>query len=231
MEGTLLAHYGAAKIGREVLAFVPRKFINRVVNGDCLAVLQQLPCQSVDFVFTDPPYLSRYRDRSGRTVTNDDRDPWLIPAFAEIYRVLKPDRFCVSFYGWSNVDSFFTAWRRAGFRPVGHLVWPKRYASAERFVGYAHEQAYLLVKGNPPQPAERMRDVLAWHYTGNRLHPTQKPVPSLKPVIEAFSRNGDIVLDPFCGSGSTLLAAKILGRRYIGIELDIQYATLARRRL
>ena len=76
-----------------------------------------------------------------------------------------------------------------------------------------------------------MRDVLAWHYTGNGLHPTQKLVPYLKPVIEAFSRNGDIVLEPFCGSGSTLLAAKILGRRYIGIELDIQYATLARRRL
>jgi adenine-specific DNA-methyltransferase len=73
--------------------------------------------------------------------------------------------------------------------------------------------------------------VLDWHYTGDRLHPTQKPVPSLKPVIEAFTQPGDIVLDPFCGSGSTLLASKILGRRYIGIELNAQFCQTARRRL
>jgi DNA modification methylase len=115
---------------------------------------------------------------------------------------------------------------------IGHLVWPKRYVSAQRFLGYCHEPAYLLAKGNPTQPAgARLRDVLEWRYTGNRLHPTQKPVPSLKPVIEAFSCRGEIVLDPFCGSGSTLLAAKILGRRYIGIELDAEYAEVARGRL
>jgi site-specific DNA-methyltransferase (adenine-specific) len=56
-------------------------------------------------------------------------------------------------------------------------------------------------------------------------------VPSLKPVIEAFTRFGDLVLDPFCGSGSTLLAAKILGRRFIGIEMDAAHAKTAERRL
>ena len=218
----------------EPLALVPTphpNFINQIVNGDCLTVLPQLAARSVDFVLTDPPYLAHYRDRSDRKVINDDRAGWLTPAFAEIYRVLKPDRFCVSFYGWSQVDKFFAAWRAAGFRAVGHLVWPKRYASAWRFLGYCHEQAYLLVKGNPPLPTATIRDVLEWRYTGNRLHPTQKPVPSLKPVIEAFTERGDIVLDPFAGSGSTLLAAKILGRRYIGIELDAEYVKTAKRRL
>jgi site-specific DNA-methyltransferase (adenine-specific) len=71
------------------------------------------------------------------------------------------------------------------------LVWPKRYASARRFLGYCHEQAYLLAKGNPPLPTDIIPDVLEWRYTGNRLHPTQKPVPSLKPVIEAFTDLGD----------------------------------------
>jgi adenine-specific DNA-methyltransferase len=218
----------------EPLAFVPTpspNFINQVINGDCLTILPRLLAGSVDFVFTDPPYLAHYRDRSDRTVLNDDRNRWLTPAFAEIYRVLKPDRFCVSFYGWSQVDRFFAAWRSAGFRPIGHLVWPKRYASAQRFLGYCHEQAYLLAKGNPPLPTATIPDVLEWRYTGNRLHPTQKPVPSLKPVIEAFTERGDIVLDPFAGSGSTLLAAKILGRRYIGIELDAEYVKTAKRRL
>ena len=76
-----------------------------------------------------------------------------------------------------------------------------------------------------------MRDVLRWEYTENRLHPTQKPVSGLAPLIRAFSREGDLVLDPFCGSGSTLVAAHHLGRRYIGIELDPAHSATARERL
>jgi len=64
--------------------------------------------------------------------------------------------------------------------------------------------------------------VLEWMYSGNRLHPTQKPLCVLTPLIQSFSRLGDIVLDPFCGSGSTLLAAKLQGR-LVGTELDPGY--------
>ena len=82
---------------------------------------------------------------------------------------------------------------------------------------YHHENAYLLTKGNPAAlPAVRIPDVLAWNYSGNWLHPTQKPLRILTPIIESFSRLQDVVLDPFCGSGSTLLAAKLLGRRFLG---------------
>lgn len=206
-------------------------FVNRIINADCLAVLPQLPNGSVDFILTDPPYLTRYRDRQGRTVANDDREGWLKPAFAELYRVLKNDRFCASFYGWPKVDHFFAAWRQAGFYPVAHLVWPKGYTSRERFVGYQHEQAYVLAKGRPERPVERLGDVLPWQYTENRLHPTQKPVSGLLPVVRTFSRRNDVVLDPFCGSGSTLVAAEQLGRRYIGVELDAEYCAQAQRRL
>jgi site-specific DNA-methyltransferase (adenine-specific) len=73
--------------------------------------------------------------------------------------------------------------------------------------------------------------VLTWQYTENRLHPTQKPVSGLVPVVRTFSRPGDVVLDPFCGSGSTLVAAQSLGRRYIGIEIDAEYAEVAQARL
>jgi adenine-specific DNA-methyltransferase len=204
---------------------------NRILCGDCLSVLPTLPEGSVQFVLTDPPYLARYQSRDGRRVPNDDHDAWLKPAFAAIYRVLARDNFCVSFYGWHKADQFLQAYRAVGFRVAGHFVFPKRYASAMRFVRYQHECAYLLVKGNPPMPDKPVSDVLAWQYSGNKLHPTQKPLSALLPLIQAFSRPADIVLDPFAGSGSTLVAARQLGRRFLGIEIDAAYHALAKVRL
>jgi DNA modification methylase len=204
---------------------------NTIVQGDCIAVMRRMDAGSADFVLTDPPYLVRYRSRDGRSIANDADASWLPPAFAEIFRILRPDSFCVSFYGWSQADKFISAWRRAGFHLAGHLTFPKGYASTERFLRYHHENAYLLVKGNPPFPAVRIPDVIEWKYSGNRLHPTQKPLCILSPLIQSFSRPGDFVVDPFCGSGSTLLAAKLAGRRYLGVELDANYSTQAAKRL
>jgi DNA modification methylase len=204
---------------------------NTVLQGDCIEVMRQLRSGSVDFVLTDPPYLAHYRSRDGRTVANDNDATWLKPAFAEIFRVLCRESFCVSFYGWHQADKFIAAWREAGFRLAGHLTFTKRYPSAERFLQYQHENAYLLAKGNPPQPTRRIPDVLEWQYSGNKLHPTQKPLCVLTPLIQCFSRPGDLVLDPFCGSGSALVAAKLEGRRFIGIELDPAYFDVARDRL
>jgi DNA modification methylase len=204
---------------------------NTVLQGDCVQVMRRFLSCSVDFVLTDPPYLAHYCSRDGRRIANDGDAAWLQPAFAEIFRVLRRDSFCVSFYGWQQADKFITAWRAAGFRLAGHLTFTKRYPSTERFLRYHHENAYLLAKGNPTQPAQRIPDVLEWKYSGNRLHPTQKPLCVLTPLVQCFSRSGDVVLDPFCGSGSTLLAAKLQGRRFIGIELDCHYSTIARDRL
>src|SRR5271168_496282 len=103
--------------------------------------------------------------------------------------------FAVSFYGWPMADRFMQAYRAAGFRVVGHLMFPKTYASSTRFVRYQHEAAHLLAKGNPTAPQTPIGDVIAWQYTGNKLHPTQKPVSALKPLVEAFSNAGDTVLD------------------------------------
>jgi adenine-specific DNA-methyltransferase len=206
-------------------------FINRILLGDCVRVMGQMPKESVDMILTDPPYAVQYEDRSGRRVENDDRTDWIAPAFTEMYRVLKPDRFCVSFYGWNRVDAFFAAWKAAGFSPVGHLVFAKRYASKERYVAYTHESAYLLAKGNPEKPHMMLRDVLEWQYSGNTRHPTEKPLTAMMLLVDAFSHPGDIVLDPFVGSGTTAVAAKHLGRRYIGIDLEPVYAAQAQERV
>lgn len=204
---------------------------NSVLQGDCTAIMAGLPPASVDLVLTDPPYLCNYRDRRGRTVANDNDPAWLVPAFAEIARVMTPEAHCVSFYGWHVVDQFMAAWRAAGLRPIGHLVFPKAYASRVGAFEARHEQAYVLAKGNArpvPFPAP---DVLPWSYTGNRLHPTQKPLAGLKPIIAALTRPGELVLDPFAGSGSTLVAAQELDRDYLGIELDERHVATARKRL
>ncbi|MDR6495979.1 site-specific DNA-methyltransferase (adenine-specific) [Paraburkholderia terricola] len=202
-----------------------------LMHGDCLDLLPEIPDAVVDFVLTDPPYLVNYHDRSGRSIANDVHADWLAPAFAEAFRVLRNDALCASFYGWTRTDLFFDAWKRAGFRIVGHIVFAKPYASKARFVKYQHESAYLLAKGSPAVPAVPVPDVIPWKYSGNRHHPTEKPLGCLKPLIETFTQSGDVVLDPFAGSGSTCVAAQQLDRRYIGIELDATYYASAQARL
>lgn len=204
---------------------------NVVFNADCIDAMRSFERASVDFILTDPPYVTNFRDRQGRTVANDDNGRWLKPAFNQMHRVLKDGGFAVSFYGWNKVDLFMEAWKSAGFRVVGHIVFRKRYASSAKFLRYQHEQAYLLTKGNVRLPDNPIPDVIDFPYTGNRLHPTQKPVEALAPLIEAFTRPGDLVLDPFCGSGSTLAAAQQLGRDWIGIELDKNHHTTASKRM
>lgn len=205
--------------------------INRVLHGDCIEVMRQLPARSIDFILTDPPYLVNYCDRDGRSIQNDNNADWLKPAFREAYRVLRPDSFMVTFYSWNKVDRFMDAWRSAGFYAVGHLVFRKSYASSKRFVRYEHEQAYLLAKGRPALPENPIADVIDMPYSGNKIHPTQKSVKALLPLIKAFSKEASLVLDPFCGSGSTLIAARKLNRRYLGIELDPGHHATASRRL
>src|SRR6202012_5191232 len=112
-----------------------------------------------------------------------------------------------------------------------HFVFPKRYTSSTRFLRYQHECAHLLAKGYPKEPSSTIGDVIDWTYSGNKLHPTQKPLSVLLPLIETFSAPGGLVLDPFAGSGSTLMAAKMLGHPFTGIELDASYHRIAVGRL
>ncbi len=206
-------------------------FTNKILHGDCIDVMKQMPANSADFILTDPPYLVNYRDRDGRTIQNDSDDRWLKPAMAQAYRVLKQDRVAIMFYGWTKIDAFFEAWRSVGFQPVGHIVFRKSYGSKSRFLRYQHEQAYLLAKGRPPLPKRPLGDVVDMPYSGNKLHPTQKPVTALAPLIRSFSLPGESVLDPFAGSGSSCAAALLTGRKYIGIEMDDDYFHQASERL
>lgn len=202
--------------------------------GDCVHRMRAMKNGSVDFVLTDPPYGVGYKDRNGRTIQGDVRLDWLKPAFKEMFRLLKPNSFAISFYGYNRIGEFAAAWQAAGFEMVGHFTFAKHYAS-NRGRGYTsrrHENSYLLIKGRPSVPVEAPSDVLRWgKYTGNILHPTQKPIEPLRELIGAYSKPGDVVLDPFSGSGSTAEAATREGRRFVGIDLEPEFFQASAQRL
>jgi len=206
-------------------------FLGQVICGDCVEVMRSMPSESVGLVVTDPPYLVNYRPRDGRRCMNDDNADWVAPAFREIYRVLKPDRICATFYGWPWIDRFMAARKDAGFRPVSHLTWVKQHSSRVGYTAGRHEVGYLLAKGRPPRPAKPLSDILPWQYTGNRFHPNEKPVCAIRPLIEAFSKSGDTVLDPFAGSGATGVAAAACRRLFVLIEKESRHCQAAQHRL
>jgi len=208
---------------------------NTIYNEDCLETMQRMPDGSIDLVCTDPPYgvswQSNRRISKHEKIANDSNVDWLDDVYTEIYRVLKPDTICVSFYGWPEVDRFMTAWKRAGFIPKSHLVWVKDNFGLGWFTRGQHEPAFLLAKGKPPKPASAISDVLKFAGTGNELHPTQKPVGLIKKLIATYSEPDAVVYDPFIGSGTTARACKDLGRNYIGPEISKEYCDVAAGRL
>jgi DNA methylase len=83
---------------------------------------------------------------------------------------------------------------------------------------------YLLAKGRPSLPLNPLADVQRWEYTGNLAHPIKKAISVIEPLVESFAPPGGIVLEPFSGSGSTLVSAALAGRRYLGVEPAEKYA-------
>lgn len=110
------------------------------------------------------------------------------------------------------------------------IVWAKAYASNQKHTSYCHELAYILAKGRPRPTLQPLADVQDWVYSGNCHHPTEKAVSILKPLIATYSRLGDLVLDPFCGSGSTAVASVLTGRRFLGIDVDPGHCRTSERR-
>src|SRR5262249_6883105 len=192
----------------------------------------RFPAGSIDCIITDPPYLVNFVDRSGRALQNDNPNDgqWLLPAYEQMYRVLKDNSFCVSFYGYTRAEWFLWAWREAGFRVEEHLTFIKHYPSSTGHVARHHEQAYVLSKGKPTVNAT-IRNVIEFPYSGNKYHPSQKPIEALIPLVTAFSKPQVIIYDPFMLSTSTCIAAQQMDRRFIGIELDRTYYDMATKRL
>lgn len=216
---------------------------NTLIHGDSLTVLRQMESESVDAIITDPPYGISYEPGNRKVnvmqgIANDNAPFiwWLYDAF----RVLKTGDSgrgtLVCFTRWDVEQVFIDAIRLAGFTVKSEVIWDKvAHGMGDLKAQFAptHENIIFAVKGKFNFPGHRPRDLITFHkLNGSQMvHPTEKPVGLLADLITSVTKPGDLILDPFAGSGSTLVAAKKTGRRFIGIELGDEHFERAQRRI
>lgn len=241
---------------------------SRVVVGDSLAFMETIAPDSIDCIWTDPPYLLSNDgitcvagrmvkvnkgewDRSrGVDLDHEFNRTWL----AACHRILKPSG-AIWVSGTAHVYlSVGMAMQQIGFRILNDIVWEKPapppnlgcrcFTHATEMLLWAtkarkgtrdrHKFNYDAMKAE--NSGKQMKNV--WRFATpsaaektHGKHPTQKPVALITRCLRATTDPGDLVFDPFAGSGSTGVAAVKLGRRFIGCEQDRKYAALAARRI
>ncbi len=207
---------------------------NTVHHGDNMITLRKMPDETVDLVLTDPPYNINYKSNRRvknpkfKHLQNDDHGDW-IPRFAqEAYRVLKNNRHLYCFCRHDTYPQFVEALSEAGFKLKRTLIWVKNnhgsgdlkgdYAPQDEWIIYAHKGRRVLF-------GKRHSNVLIFPKLSskNLTHSTEKPVELLKFLIEKSTKQGELVLDPFAGAGSTMHAAIEMQRAYCVIELSEEY--------
>lgn len=244
---------------------------NRILVGNCLERLKELPDNSVDLVFADPPYnlqLEGDLHRPNNSKVDAVNDEWdQFESFAtydaftkawmeECRRILKPNGAMWVIGSYHNIFRVGTTLQDLGFWILNDIIWrksnPMPNFKGTRFCN-AHETLIWASKTDKSRPTfnydsmkafnddlqmrsdwllpicnggERLKDNV-----GKKVHPTQKPEGLLYRVLMATTNPGDVVVDPFFGTGTTGAVAKALGRKWIGIEQDKSYIEAAEIRL
>jgi site-specific DNA-methyltransferase (adenine-specific) len=204
--------------------------------GDCREVLPELKKGAADVMVTDPPYGVSYRSNYGgnfAAIKGDDDASWVPGALAIAADALRNKRHAYIFGPRDLIAP--------PFRAATELVWDKGALSmGDLSLPWAaqHEPITFAVlvrgseKGRGNLPARlRAGSILSYPRPRATRHPTEKPVALLRRLIESSSLAGETVLDPFLGSGSTLVAAVAEGRRGVGVELEEKYAETAAERV
>jgi DNA modification methylase len=184
------------------------EYINKIICGDCLEVLKDFPDGCVDLVLTDPPYPDAHIERYGY------KKNLVWPLY---------DFDCRQLVFWTAKEEFPLDYSAVHIwdKKTGCGSWYERIFERNGGIEYKVYRHYLI---NSTVAASYTGDV----WTG---HPSQKPIALIEELIEEYTNSDDLILDPFCGSGTTCLAAKKLGRRYIGIDISEEYCQIARERL
>lgn len=208
-------------------------------NGNNTPILDKLITDGikVDSIITDPPYgmnfRSNHRGKKYKNIENDHSLYWLGWFTKQCYDIAKDNSGHFIFCSYHNIDIFKQSFERY-FEIKNILVWEKNKTSMGDLKGnFAPKVEFILfiTKGRPLLRGSRSPNIFKYAGTQNKLHPTQKPVPLMEHLISKMTDKGDLILDPFMGSGSTILAADNLGRKSIGIELDADYYKTAKDRL
>ena len=205
-----------------------------LVHGDCLEELGKLADGSIDCVVTDPPYgisyVSNFRTVESevvKSVANDtieDAVMLLNNACAILERKMKADSHLYCFTSWKVYPHFVNIIGKH-FKVKNCLIWEKNNWSMGDLDGNYAEQYEMVIfatKGNRKLNGGRDTNILHFDRVANSslLHSCEKPVDLLSYLIEKSTDGGELVADPFMGSGSTMVAAKNTGRQYWGCELD-----------
>lgn len=230
-----------------------------IYHGECREVLRSIDV-SYDIVLTDPPYSSGGLMRSDRDMkttakyrnsgtvkqdpdfSGDNRDQhsfiwWASFWLAECGQRLSPGGAIVTFIDWRNLHCMIDAVQVAGFVYRGIIGWDKTEAVRPMKGWFSSQMEFAITATRGPVQRGGGADGICQHGVirrptagAKKRHLTEKPVELLQDILQ--TRNDwNVVLDPFMGSGTTLMAAKLLGRRAIGIEIEEKYCEVAADRL
>jgi site-specific DNA-methyltransferase (adenine-specific)/modification methylase len=219
----------------------------KLLLGDCLDKLKELEDNSVDCIITDPPYgtndkygklIKRGNYHTSFNVISWDKE---IPTefLKEVFRVMKDDTWGFIFTDKKEITTMWNKLEEFGFSPRNTFYWIKtnKAPTMRKNFKSSVETAIVFTKG---------RTTIKWVGGGNQNnyfespfvmgkekvdHPTQKPVKLIKHIMGLITNEGDIVLDPFMGSGTTGVAAIELGRDFIGMEIDEVNINIAKDRI
>ena len=236
----------------------PKDYINNIICGDCLEIMKDIPDQAVDLVVTSPPYNLNIRKTFNNTTNwkgkwnksklqssgydkHNDYMPedkyilWQNNVLKECFRVLKDTGAIFYNHKWRVQNGNYQ--QRLDIidgLPLRQIIIWKKSGGINFNEGYflpTYEVIYILAKPKfklPPK-INRFGDVWEIHQERGSWHPAPFPVELASRCIQATT--GDIILDPFSGSGTVALAAKALKKSYIGIDISKDYCDKAKERL
>lgn len=203
-----------------------------VFQKDAVEWLISLADNSVDLIITDPPYESLEKHRKIGTTTRlkqskSSSNQWfqIFPnarfedLLCQLYRVLKPNRHCYLFCDQETMFVIKPIAEKMGFKFWKPLVWDKVSIGMGYHYRARHEYILFFEKGKRKLNNLGTADILTCKRV-NRGYPTEKPVPLLRTLIAQSSMQGELVIDPFFGSGATLVAAAQLDRQYCGNDIS-----------
>lgn len=223
---------------------------NQVINVPALDLLQSLDRGSVGAVVTDPPFfvgMGRGANEGGfgsdpweNVQTLEDAVKWTQPHAAETLRVLRPGGAAVIMGGSQSLAAWEIAASRVGLSWMAELtvLWNTGKPRARNFGSLSTSIRWYIKPGarhsfNSGEARAIYSNVIVCRKVplDKRDHPAQKPIELTTFLISLLTDEGDLVVDPFAGSGSTLVSAALVGRRWTGADLDPKYCRIAERRI